>query len=141
MLTIQPLTGYAPGYAYAARWLEGQRVWSEGSTVRCESRGVTCDPESLEMDQVTHLSTSLTLANALHQHNVLGQSGVRSEHVGNLVVFAQYAAKAATLPAVMEAVWLSPDYASLAAVKRALMLGPTPLGAPVDTGGRLDLLV
>ena len=82
---------------------------------------------------IAHLSEALTIKNALWQHNVLGQTGVRSEHVGSLVVFAQYAAKAASLPAVMEAVWLSPDYASLAETKRQLMLGP-------GASGSLDVL-
>lgn len=80
-----------------------------------------------------HLSTALTKANALWQHNVLGQTGIRSEHVGNLVLFAQYAAKAASLPAVMEAVWLSPEYAAMVETKRQLMLGP-------GASGSLDIL-
>jgi hypothetical protein len=81
---------------------------------------------------IAHLSEALTIKNALWQHNVLGQTGVRSEHVGSLVVFAQFSAKAASLPAVMEAVWLSPEYASLAEAKRQLMLGP-------GASGSLDL--
>ena len=81
---------------------------------------------------IAHLSEALTIKNALWQHNVLGQTGVRSEHVGSLVVFAQSSAKAASLPAVMEAVWLSPEYASLAEAKRQLMLGP-------GASGSLDL--
>ena len=90
------------------------------------------DPD-LSPYPLSHLSEALTMRNALWQHNVLGQTGVRSEHVGSLVVFAQFAAKAASLPAVMEAVWLSPDYASLAETKRQLMLGP-------GASGSLDVL-
>ena len=56
-------------------------------------------------------------------------TGVRSEHVGSLVVFAQYSAKAASLPAVMEAVW-----------PRATRAGssgrPMPSRAPAPTWGR-----
>lgn len=58
-----------------------------------------------------HLSTSLTLKNALRQHHVLGQTGIRSQHVGAWVIFAQYSAKGASLAAVMPAVWLSPEFA------------------------------
>jgi hypothetical protein len=80
-----------------------------------------------------HLSTALTKANALWQHNVLGQTGIRSEHVGNLVLFAKFSAKAASLPAVLEAVWLSPEYAEMVEDKRQLMLGP-------GASGSLDIL-
>jgi len=66
---------------------------------------------------------NLTLQAALRQINVLGQSGIGREHVGILFVFGQYAAKAVTLEAAMQALWLSPDYATLAGVKRDLWLG------------------
>ncbi len=161
-------------YAYAPWWSTGPGPAGPGAagTVpyawvgqSLAARGLLPRVPDVEISSypITHLSEALTMRNALWQHNVLGQTGVRSEHVGSLVVFAQFAAKAASLPAVMEAVWLSPDYASLAETKRQLMLGPgasgsldvlsitgfPPVHAPIQAvagpgvgghlGGRLDL--
>ncbi|HEY5315026.1 MAG TPA: hypothetical protein VIK18_21015 [Pirellulales bacterium] len=71
----------------------------------------------------SRLERTLTAEQALAQINVLEQTGARSEHVGILVVFGQYAAKADTLAAAMPAVWLSPDYESLTQYKRVLRDG------------------
>ncbi len=46
---------------------------------------------------------------ALEQHQNRAYSAVGQQHVANLVVFRQYAAKAATLPAAAAAVWLAYD--------------------------------
>lgn len=71
----------------------------------------------------SRLERTLTAEQALAQINVLGQTGARLEHVGILVVFGQYAAKANTLAAAMPAVWLSPDYQTLTQYKRVLRDG------------------
>lgn len=73
-----------------------------------------------------NLSSALTIEMALHQRNLLLQSGTGYEHVGILVVFGQYSAKGASLPAVMPAVWASAEYAKLVAKKRYL------LGLPIS---------
>lgn len=58
---------------------------------------------------VSRLDRPLTPAVALAQHNVLGQTGIRSQHVGNLVLLGQYSAKGASLGFVAAAVWLAYD--------------------------------
>jgi hypothetical protein len=80
-------------------------------------------PRRTGFEQISHLSTALTQRAALHQRNVLNQCGVGNEHVGTLFIFAQYAAKAASLAAAMPALWLSPDYATLVEYKRVLRDG------------------
>lgn len=58
-----------------------------------------------------NLSSALTIQNALLQRQLLLQSGVGCEHVGILVRFQVYSAKGASLPAVMPAVWATPEFA------------------------------
>jgi hypothetical protein len=82
---------------------------------------VRLTPTSVRND--TRLERPLTAEQALTQINVLGQTGARSEHVGILVVFGQYAAKADTLAAALPAVWLSPDYQTLTEYRRVLRDG------------------
>lgn len=76
-----------------------------------------------------HLSTALTPENALLQRNVLLQTGMNSEHFGILVVFQRFAAKAASLPAVLGAVLMSAEYAQHVARQRELMGLPAQGGA------------
>lgn len=133
MLSIRPIRS-APPYVAAPAYARAQAPVPDYEP---SPLAALYDP-----NRIAHLSSALNQTNALWQHNVLGQTGIRSEHVGILVVFGQYAAKAASLPAVMEAVWLSPDYASLAETKRQLMLGggwdegehPGVLGPLLDAG-------
>ena len=88
-----------------------------------ESRNALIDEDYFWYDKpaLQNLSSALTIENALLQRNLLLQSGTGNEHVGILVVFGQYSAKGASLPAVMPAVWASAEYAKLVAKKRYLM--------------------
>jgi hypothetical protein len=83
-----------------------------------------------------NLSSSLTYQNALLQRNVLLQTGMNSEHVGILVKFQPYSAKGASLPAVMPAVWATPEFAERVQRKHELMRLTS--GAR-DPGGQLNL--
>ncbi|HVX60341.1 MAG TPA: hypothetical protein VHC19_07065 [Pirellulales bacterium] len=76
-----------------------------------------------------HLSTAMTPKNALYQRNLLLQTGMNSEHHGILVVFQQFSAKGASLPAVLEAVLMSPEYNQHVIKQRELMGLPVPGGA------------
>lgn len=93
-----------------------------------ESQNVLTDEDYFWYDKpsLQNLSSALTIDNALLQRNVLLQAGAGYEHVGILVVFGQYSAKGASLPAVMPAVWASAEYAKLVAKKRYL------LGLPIS---------
>ena len=93
-----------------------------------ENENVLIDEDYFWYDKppLQNLSSALTIENALHQRNLLLQSGTGYEHVGILVVFGQYSAKGASLPAVMPAVWASAEYAKLVAKKRYL------LGLPIS---------
>ncbi len=68
-----------------------------------------------------HVSSALTIENALWQRNLLLQAGIGYEHVGMLVIYGQYSAKGASLQAVMPAVWASAEYAKLVEHKRSLL--------------------
>ncbi len=93
-----------------------------------ENQNVLIDEDYFWSDKppLQNLSSALTIEMALHQRNLLLQSGTGYEHVGILVVFGQYSAKGASLPAVMPAVWASAEYAKLVAEKRYL------LGLPIS---------
>lgn len=65
---------------------------------------------------------------ALWQHQALSTSAVGQQHVANLVVFQQYAAKAAALAAAAAAVWLAYD-------PRAIYLTRRMRGALLDLYG------
>lgn len=123
MLRIQPI-GYA--FAYHPRYSPGVN-WSEPSLLAevpwhfeprfevVESFNALIDEDYLwlsgDKPPVQNLSSALTIENALLQRNLLLQCGVGYEHVGMLVVYAQYSAKGASLQAVMPAVWASTEYA------------------------------
>lgn len=82
-----------------------------------------------------NLSSALTYQNALLQRNVLLQTGMNSEHVGILVRFQPYSAKGASLPAVMPAVWATPEFAERVE-RQHERLKARSVGAAAD---RLDL--
>ena len=78
-----------------------------------ENRNALLDLDYFWTDRppLENLSSALTYQNALLQRNVLLQTGMNSEHVGILVRFQPYSAKGASLPAVMPAVWATPEFA------------------------------
>lgn len=71
-----------------------------------------------------NLSSALTIQNALLQRQLLLQCGVGCEHVGILVRFQVYSAKGASLPAVMPAVWATPEFAERVQRKHAELKAP-----------------
>lgn len=82
-----------------------------------------------------NLSSALTIQNALLQRQLLLQCGIGYEHVGILVRFQVYSAKGASLPAVMPAVWATPEFAERVQRKHELLKAPL-VG---ETKARLDL--
>jgi hypothetical protein len=82
-----------------------------------------------------NLSSALTIQNALLQRQLLLQCGVGYEHVGSLVRFQVYSAKGASLPAVMPAVWATPEFAERVQRKHELLKAPL-VG---QTTARVDL--
>ena len=133
MLRIQPI-GYALlhqlQYAPAINWNEAQAL--SGAPWHFEPRFETIESFNALVDEdylwlsgdkppLEHVSSALTIENALLQRNLLLQCGVGNEHVGMLVVYGQYSAKGASLQAVMPAVWASAEYAKLIDKKRSLM--------------------
>lgn len=104
----------APWQAGAASSAEFERV---------ENRNALVDLDYFWTDRppLQNLSSALTYQNALLQRNVLLQTGMNSEHVGILVNFQPYSAKGASLPAVMPAVWATPEFAERVQRKHELM--------------------
>lgn len=100
---------------------------------QCENRDVLTDLDYLwltgDKPPLENLSSALTVENALLQRNLLLQTGMNAEHFGILVVFQRFAAKAASLPAVLGAVLASPEYAQHVEKQRQLM------GLPAEGGG------
>jgi hypothetical protein len=133
MLRIQPI-GYAllsPAlYAPAVDWDETQALaespWHfEPRFEVAESFNALVDEDYFwipgDKPPLQHVSSALTIENALWQRNLLLQCGVGYEHVGMLVVYGQYSGKGASLQAVMPAVWASAEYGKLIDKKRHLL--------------------
>ena len=142
MLRIQPI-GYAPlplwYEPFAVDGCEAEAI--AAAPWRYESRCDVVESCSVLVDQnylppcgyrypLEHVSTALTIENALWQRNLLLQAGVGYEHVGMLVVYGQYSAKGASLQAVMPAVWASAEYAKLVDKKRSLLNLPSAADGP-----------
>ncbi|HVW38333.1 MAG TPA: hypothetical protein VHB99_13550 [Pirellulales bacterium] len=121
----------------------GERSWSqsavqptatpwqaEGARPRnfeaVENRNALIDIDYYWTDRppLENLSSSLTIQNALLQRQLLLQSGVGYEHVGILVRFQVYSAKGASLPAVMPAVWATPEFAERVQRQHELLKAP-----------------
>jgi hypothetical protein len=134
MLRIQPV-GYAlvtaPSYAAGVDWAAlqaaGGAPWhADPPFAACQTpygphwteAGYWVTPARYPLE---HVSSALTIENALWQRNLLLQAGVGYEHVGMLVVYGQDSAKGASLQAVMPAVWASAEYGKLVDKKRSLM--------------------
>jgi hypothetical protein len=130
MLRIHPV-GYAlvnaPGPDWSAIQAAGCAPWHvDPALVSCQNpygpnradAAYWIHPTRYPLE---HVSTALTVENALWQRNLLLQAGVGYEHVGMLVVYGQYSAKGASLQAVMPAVWASAEYGKLVDKKRSLM--------------------
>lgn len=129
MSRIQPIgvgLSNAPLYAFALDWAEGPPpAWCEPPFAVGECRHAPfaadyCQPPG-HLPPLQHLSTALTIENALWQRNMLLQCGVGYEHVGMLVIYGQYSGKGASLQAVMPAVWASAEYGKLIDKKRTLL--------------------
>ena len=130
MLRIHPI-GHAsldpPPYAPVVE--AGALLALAAAPWHCEvSVGPGCDPVANDGSYacrhayqypLQHVSSALTIENALWQRNLLLQAGIGYEHVGMLVVYGQYSAKGASLQAVMPAVWASAEYAKLVEEKRS----------------------
>ncbi|HVX14926.1 MAG TPA: hypothetical protein VHC22_27295 [Pirellulales bacterium] len=130
MLRIRPV-GYefvnSPGADWSALQATGGAPWHvDPGLVSCQNpygpnRTDACYWIHPARYPLEHVSTALTVENALWQRNLLLQAGVGYEHVGMLVVYGQYSAKGASLQAVMPAVWASAEYGKLVDKKRSLM--------------------
>ena len=152
MLRIPPI-GYAPwrppcwaapigswrhAESHAARppapWQGAEPPWRFEPR---ENRNAMLDLDYFWTDRppLENLSSALTYQNALLQRNVLLQTGMNSEHVGILVRFQPYSAKGASLPAVMPAVWATPEFAERVE-RQHERLKARSVGAAAD---RLDL--
>ncbi|HUY90406.1 MAG TPA: hypothetical protein VMV10_16840 [Pirellulales bacterium] len=122
MLRISPVC-YAPSYAPCwasdradlppARWQAAEPPpWAYEAV---ENQDALTDLDytwfSGDKPPLENLSSALTIQNALLQRQLLLQAGVGNEHVGILVRFQVYSAKGASLPAVMPAVWATPEFA------------------------------
>lgn len=129
MSRIQPIglgLSNAAFYAFAPDWAEGPPpTWYEppfavGECHQAPFAANYCQPPG-HLPPLQHLSTALTIENALWQRNMLLQCGVGYEHVGMLVIYGQYSGKGASLQAVMPAVWASAEYGKLIDKKRTLL--------------------
>ena len=91
-----------------------------------ENQNALIDLDYLWTDKppLENLSSALTIQNALLQRQLLLQSGIGYEHVGILVRFQVYSAKGASLPAVMPAVWATPEFAERVQRKHELLKAP-----------------
>jgi hypothetical protein len=129
MLRTQPVglaLSNAPLYPFAADWTGDQPLaWHESPfEISRHCIAPVADDyywPACKLPPLQHVSTALTIENALWQRNLLLQCGVGYEHVGMLVIYGQYSGKGASLQAVMPAVWASAEYAKLAEKKRALL--------------------
>ena len=141
MLTILPI-GYAwlaPSWApnrgarppapwqaaENASWLASQPPPWRFEQVENQNSQIDLDYAWTDQPPLENLSSALTIQNALLQRNVLLQTGMNSEHVGILVRFQPYSAKGASLPAVMPAVWATPEFAERVARKHAELKAPS----------------
>jgi hypothetical protein len=116
--------------------------WEARAQSPWESEAAEKLNEEIDLDEwqrwpLEHLSTALTIQNALLQRNVLLQTGINSEHVGILVRFQLYSAKGASLPAVMPAVWATPEFAERVRQRHELLKAPLvgQAAARVDLSG------
>lgn len=91
-----------------------------------ENRNALVDLDYFWTDKppLQNLSSALTIENALLQRQLLLQCGIGYEHVGILVRFQVYSAKGASLPAVMPAVWATPEFAERVQRKHELLKAP-----------------
>lgn len=130
MLRTQPVglaLSNAALAAFASDWAQtpAHAAWHEAicraSDEYHEPVAEACYWPPGRLPPLQHVSTALTIENALWQRNLLLQCGVGYEHVGMLVIYGQYSGKGASLQAVMPAVWASAEYAKLAEKKRALL--------------------
>lgn len=99
---------------------------SPGEFEAVENQNALIDLDYFWSDRppLENLSSALTIQNALLQRNVLLQTGMNSEHVGILIRFQPYSAKGASLPAVMPAVWATPEFAERVQRMHKLLKAP-----------------
>jgi hypothetical protein len=99
---------------------------SPGEFEAVENQNALIDLDYFWSDRppLENLSSALTIQNALLQRNVLLQTGMNSEHVGILIRFQPYSAKGASLPAVMPAVWATPEFAERVQRMHQLLKAP-----------------
>lgn len=135
MLRILPVC-HAPSYApcwASSRAARPPAPWQSVEPPpwvfeRIENQNALTDSDYLwfsgDEPPLENLSSALTIQNALLQRQLLLQSGVGYEHVGMLVRFQVYSAKGASLPAVMPAVWATPEFAERVQRKHAELTAP-----------------
>ena len=112
-------------------------IRSQADFERRENQTALLDLDYFWTDRppVENLSSALTYQNALLQRNVLLQTGMNSEHKALLVNFQSYSAKGASLPAVMPAVWATPEFAERVQRKHELLR----LTSAREAGSQLNL--